>query len=110
MSDVVGGVDYAKIKRKLEEELREELDIHSSFMWTKFLREGVDAHFNGVTGRVDEPPYSLKASEIWSLPEAYDSFGVDGVFKKPAGHFGASLYSKRAFSCPLLAVLTTMPD
>ena len=114
MSDVYGGIDYAKIKAKLEEvwqsggagreALREELDIHSVFTWEKFLREGLDAHFNARAG---PPVQVVKPSSYWisdfTLP-------TRGKITRPSDFDTLAIYSKRAYNYGILETYILYPE
>jgi len=113
MSDVYGGVDYAKIKSKLEEvwqsdgagrealreTLREELDVHSAFTWEKFLREGVDAHFNARIRDLNDKQYAANPSDYWKQPETGLALGaIDGELTCPETLHAVAIYSKQTYN------------
>jgi hypothetical protein len=87
---------------------REELDLHSAFMWEKFLREGLDAHFNGRVIKGDYSEGAGKISDYWRQVKYVWPF--DGEFKLPAGLNAVSGYYKRALAYPVMSVRTKLPD
>lgn len=90
-------------------ELRETSDIHSSFAWTKFLREGVNAHFNARTGTgvpsVEE--YAEDPSLYWVQPSS--SVGVDGSLRCPPEKRFVAIYSKKAWEYGYASFRTKLP-
>jgi len=86
--------------------LREELDVHSSIIWEKLLREGVDGHFNCWYKDLAGAFHLGEASDYWSQEE-FDPFG--GEFKCPADKNVVSLRSKNAFPYGLLTVNAKYP-
>jgi len=98
------GIDYDTLRKVL----REELDIHSAFTWEKFLREGLDAHFNARIALSGGTNLSVKASNYW-VQTGYNPPFL-GYVTLPAGNRVTSIYSKHAFSYPLLSVRVQLPD
>ena len=90
----------------LRRALREELDVHSAFTWEKFLREGVDAHFNARLIEADGER-AVRPSEYWVQEELRSGGG--GYVKVPKGVGGIAIYSKRAFRYPTLVVYAKLP-
>jgi len=88
--------------------LREELDIHESFTWEKFLREGIDAHFNArYRDYIDTTPnrdFTDLASVYWKQTKYVTPF--DGSFTCPKGKSIIGVYSKRTFQYGILSAKT----
>jgi len=108
----VGPISYLRMKEIMEdlwksvpgararEALRQELDVHSAFTWEKYLREGLDAHFNArtVLAGVETP---VNPSNYWKRVNTYD-----GEIVCPTG--GAiAIYSKNTFN--LVTFKTKLP-
>jgi len=74
--------------------LRNELDIHSAFTFSKYLRVGVDSFFE-ARGPLD---IVIKPSEYWN---------DDDGFTAIAGGWAA--YSKQAYKYPVLSFRTMLP-
>jgi len=75
-------------KEALREELREIPDL-SSFIWTKYLRKGIDSFFLSRD--------TVNPSDVWD---------DDGFKADPS----AAVYSRRCFSYPYLSVRTELPE
>jgi len=86
------------LKEVLEEALREELDIHSVFAWTKYLRAGVDAFWDCRYVDADRYEHSGKASDYWSLSSTYYPPVTYGELKCPADLWSVAVYSKRPYN------------
>jgi len=82
--------------------LREEQDIHSVFAWSKFLNQGIDAHFDcrKIVGGIVS---GAKASDYWK-----QTTGRLGEINCPASLDVLAMYSKNVFN--LLAMKTVLPS
>jgi len=96
------------IRAALRTALREELDIHSAFTFEKFLREGVDAHFNCRYVDLEYTHKLGRASEFWKQIEYKSPFG--GYLVCPADKWAVSLYGKRSVPYGVLTVRAKMPS
>jgi hypothetical protein len=98
------------IAHELAEKLREELDVHSAFTWEKFLREGLDAHFNARKVDATTGVESLaKPSDYWFQDSYVSPF--DGRLVLPAGLQAVSICSKQSFTYGVLYAYTkSSPD
>lgn len=89
--------DLIEILKDLEisEVLREEQDIHSVFAFTKFLNQGVDAHFDCRIRDLVLGELPGKASDYWKQISSISPF--DGAITTLT-QLHVALYSKKAFS------------
>jgi hypothetical protein len=95
-------VDFPQIDyNKLAEKLREELDVHSAFTLEKFIREGLDAHFNARICPMGGVDLAVKVSDYWKKTD------TGGEIRCPAGMFGVGIYSKNSFN--LASFKTKLP-
>ena len=83
--------------------LREELDVHSAFTWEKFLREGLDAHFD--TRIMTTETYSGLTSSCW---KQFGTSWNSGELKVPAGCAGFAIYSKNVFPYGYMSAQTKL--
>jgi hypothetical protein len=104
ISEILAGIDYAK----LAEVIREELDLHTCFSYEKFLREGLDAHFNCRIVKADNTEVLDRISNYWSLTSY--AWPFDGELKVPAGMVAVTGYYKRALQYPVMSVRTRLPN
>jgi len=90
--------------------LREELDVHSAFTMEKFMREGLDAHFNcRYALEVDLVEKVGRATDFWKQVKIGAEY--EGYIVCPEGYRRVVLYTKEAFSYPFMAVRDiTLPD
>lgn len=86
--------------------MSEEFDIHSAFSWEKFIREGVDAHFN-LRSETDNVTTLRKASEFWIQADWGPARA--GYIRCPASIDGVAIYSKRAYRYPIVSAYTSIP-
>jgi hypothetical protein len=89
------------IAHELAEKLREELDVHSAFTPEKFIREGLDAHFNARLSSVPGADVAVKVSDYWKETD------TGGEIRCPVGMFGIGIYSKNSFN--FASFLTKLP-
>jgi len=90
------------------EALREEFDVHSVHTWEKFLREGVDAHFNARIVDLNGNESVATPSDYW-VQQRY-AYPLTGQLTCPASLRAVAIYSKRAFNYPVLVAEGTPPD
>lgn len=101
-------IDEKLLENKLS--MREEQDIHSGFTWEKFLREGVDAHFNARTRALDAPYTEALAitSDYWTQDSYAPPFA--GYVTCPTTVRAIAIYSKQVYNYPYIATQVILPD
>lgn len=93
---------------QIREALREELDLHSSFSWEKFLYGGLNANFicrvfDNVETKIHDP------STYWVQNVTVSPY--TGQLTIPASLEGVAIYSKMAYKYPLLSTrFVQLPD
>jgi len=85
-----------------------DLDIHSAFTWEKFLREGIDAHFNARTVSLVREETSLDYPSRYWIQESYKP-PLNGYIKCPSDLLRVAICSKRAFNYPRLSFEMVLP-
>ena len=88
--------------------LAKTLDIHSAFTWEKFLREGVDFHFNARCVDAVDAELLARASDYWTQDEYIYPYA--GYVTCPSNLHAVAIYSKRAFRYPSLSVRAILPN
>jgi len=96
------------------------LDIHSAFTYERYMRTGIDAHFD-ARAFLTRPPLgpggniSVKPSDFWKQTmEDTDIFTNDGTLTSPATHEGRgvrgiAIYGKKCFAYPHADFYTILP-
>jgi len=104
-----GGAGREALREEVREALREELDVHSSFTWEKFLRTGLDAHFNGrVVLGDNEEQISVKPSDYWILDSNISPF--PGRIIGTEETYVVQFHTKRAFHYPIITAKLKLPS
>jgi len=100
------GSRYEILAPDAREILQETLDIHSVFAWTKFLSQGIDAHFDCRFSTPDHQEHGARASDYWTWESTRP--GRDGALKCPASFRGLALYTRKPYN--LAAFRTKLPE
>ena len=97
---------------QLKQGLREELDIHTTFQWERFLRDGLNAHFIGRTVDLNSTESFVEADDYWSQV-GYQETGLAtefaGAFTLPKNLSRVAAYSIRAFEYAQFIVNSRLP-
>ena len=90
--------------------LRETLDIHSSVSWSKFLHEGIDAHFNCRIADTT-PHFGVESSALLSDYWIQTGFLFPFVaeFKCPASLNAVAGYTKQSWRYGVASFRTILP-
>jgi hypothetical protein len=106
MSEILSGIDYAKLAEKLSERL----DSHSTFQWEHFLEQGVDAHFLCRVVGLDGTESLAKASDYWKQTNYSGNYDFEGTYTRPKDKRIVAIYSRRAFVYPQLFAHVKLPS
>lgn len=106
----VGGI----ARNALITTFRNELDLHSSFTWIKFLREGIDSHFNAKAVDLNRIESLAQPSDYWTQ-DTYGgtpgttAFDCPGKITVPSNLAIVSIHSKNTFNYPRVVARAKLP-
>jgi hypothetical protein len=98
-------VDLYDLDHIIAENIKKNLDLHSTFQYENFLEQGVDTHFLCKSNAVDGTLKVENPSKYWMYLTDYDK-----VLIFPKDLSGLDIYSRRAFKYPQLLVYGKLPS